>query len=82
MKKVIIYSTPMCGYCKIAKEFFQENNVEYTEHDVAADEKKRDEMIEKTGQMGVPVIMIGDEGEDQETIIGFDKTRISEILGL
>ena len=82
MKKVTVYSTPTCGYCKMAKEFFTENNVEYNDYDVAADEEKRDEMIEKTGQMGVPVITIGDEGAEPEVIIGFDRPRISALLGL
>ena len=82
MKKVTIYSTPACGYCNIAKDFFKENKVEYTAYDVATDEEKRDEMVEKTGQMGVPVIMIGDEGAEPEIVIGFDKARISELLGL
>lgn len=77
MAKVTIYSTPSCGYCKMAKEFFQENNVEYEEFDVAADEQKRNEMIEKSGQMGVPVIYV-----DDEVIVGFDKPRLSELLGL
>ena len=82
MKKVTIYSTPACGYCNIAKSFFEENNIEYTAYDVAEDEGKRNEMVEKTGQMGVPVIIIGDEGAEPEIVIGFDKTRISELLGL
>ena len=82
MKKVIIYSTPACGYCGIAKDFFLENKIEYTEYDVAADEERRNEMVEKTGQMGVPVIMIGEEGEESEVITGFDKNRISQLLGL
>jgi len=77
MAKVTIYSTPTCGYCKLAKEFFQENNVEFEEFDVAADEAKRNEMIEKSGQMGVPVIYV-----DDEMIIGFDKARLTELLGL
>jgi len=77
MAKVTIYTTPTCGYCKLAKEFFQENNVEYEEYDVAADEAKRNEMIEKSGQMGVPVIYV-----DDEMTIGFDKARLSELLGL
>ncbi len=77
MAKVTIYSTPTCGYCKLAKEFFQENNVDFEEFDVAADEVKRNEMIEKSGQMGVPVIYV-----DDEMIIGFDKARVTELLGL
>ena len=77
MKKVEIYSTPTCGYCKMAKEFFQKNNVEYSEYDVASDEEKRNEMIEKSGQMGVPVIVI-----DDEMTVGFDESKIKEMLGL
>ena len=82
MKKVTIYSTMACGYCNIAKDFFKENGVEYVAHDVGSDEERRNEMVEKTGQMGVPVIMIGDEGAEPEIVIGFDKARISELLGL
>jgi glutaredoxin-like YruB-family protein len=77
MAKVTIYTTPTCGYCKLAKEFFQENNVEYEEFNVAADEAKRNEMIEKSGQMGVPVIYV-----DDEMTVGFDKARLTELLGL
>jgi len=77
MAKVSIYTTPTCGYCKLAKEFFQEKGVEYEEFDVAADEAKRNEMIEKSGQMGVPVIYV-----DDEMTVGFDKARLSELLGL
>jgi glutaredoxin len=61
----------------MAKEFFTANNVQYTDHDVAADMEKRNEMIEKSGQMGVPVIMIGDD-----IIVGFDEDAIREKLGL
>ena len=77
MKEVTIYSTPTCSYCKMAKEFFKEKGVSYTEYDVASDAEKRNEMIEKSGQMGVPVIVIGDE-----MTIGYDKGKLSEMLGL
>lgn len=77
MAKVTIYTTPSCGYCKMAKEFFQKNGVAYEEFNVAADMAKRNEMIEKSGQMGVPVIYI-----DDEMVIGFDKPRLAELLGL
>ena len=76
-KQVVIYSTPTCHFCQQAKEFFKENNVEYTEHDVAADQAKAQEMVQKSGQMGVPVIFIG-----EEMTIGFDEGRIREQLGL
>jgi glutaredoxin len=60
MKPVSIYTTVTCTYCKMAKEFFQKNNISYQEFDVGTDLEKRQEMIEKSGQMGVPVITIGD----------------------
>ena len=77
MKSVIIYSTPGCIYCKIAKDWFNENNINYTEHNVAEDTEKREEMMQKTGQMAVPVIDV--EGE---IVIGFDKPKLSQLLGL
>lgn len=76
-KTVIIYSTPTCHFCQMAKEFFKEKGVEYTDHNVAEDMEKRQEMIEMTGQMGVPVIKIGDD-----VIIGFDKEKVAGILGI
>ncbi len=76
-KSVTIYTTPTCHFCQMSKEFFKANNVSYTEHDVAADAAMRQEMIDKSGQMGVPVIMIG-----SEMIVGFDKRRLTELLGL
>lgn len=72
---VVIYSTPVCHFCQAAKDFFKENNVAYTEFDVAADAAKREEMIEMTGQMGVPVIRIGDD-----VVIGFDEPKVKELL--
>jgi glutaredoxin-like YruB-family protein len=77
MAKVTIYTTPTCGYCELAKDFFKENGVEYEEFDVAADEEKRNEMIQKSGQMGVPVIYV-----DNEMTVGFDKAKLTELLGL
>ena len=76
-KQVTIYSTPTCHFCQMAKEFFTQNNVAYTEHDVAADMEKRQEIIEKSGQMGVPVIFVGDE-----MIIGFDKEKLAAATGV
>lgn len=75
--KVIIYSTPSCVYCKIAKQYFKDNNVEYTEYNVMTDIAKREEMFKKTGQMGVPVIDI-----DGKIVIGFDEERIQSYLEL
>ena len=61
----------------MAKEFFQKNKVEYQEFDVGKDLAKRQEMIEKSGQMGVPVIMVGDD-----MIVGFNKPKLEGLLGL
>lgn len=77
MPQVTIYSTPTCTYCNMAKSFFKANNVAYTEHNVAADLEKRKEMIDKTGQMGVPVIDLGGK-----LVIGFDEPKIRTALGL
>lgn len=74
-KTVTIYSTPSCHFCQAAKEFFTEKNIAYTEHDVASDLEKRQEMIEITGQMGVPVIRIGDD-----VVVGFDEAKVEELL--
>ena len=76
MEKIVtIYSTPVCHFCHAAKEYFKENNVAYTEFDVASDADKRQEMIEMTGQMGVPVIRI-----DNDVIVGFDEDKVKELL--
>lgn len=77
MQNVTIYSTPSCHFCHMAKDYFKENNVAYTEYDVASNLEKRKEMLEKSGQMGVPVIIIGDE-----LTVGFDKPKIAKLLGL
>jgi glutaredoxin 3 len=77
MANVTVYSTPTCTYCQLAKQFFGENNVEYTEIDVAADNAKLQEMVEKSGQMGVPVIEI-----DDQVVVGFDEGRVKEMLGI
>lgn len=77
MAKVTIYTTPACVYCKMTKEFFQKNNVVYEEKDVATDAAARDEMIQKSGQMGVPVIEV-----DGKFIVGFDQPRLKEALDI
>jgi glutaredoxin-like YruB-family protein len=75
MAKVKIYSTPTCPYCIKAKEFLKEKGVEYEDVNVAEDQAAAKEMVEKSGQMGVPVIVIGDK-----IIIGFDQAKIEEAL--
>ncbi len=72
---VKIYTTPSCVYCKIAKEFFKKNNIAYEEADVAADDKLLEEMVQKSHQMGVPVIDV-----NGEIFAGFDRPGIEKAL--
>lgn len=76
-KNVKVYSTPTCPWCIRVKQFLKENNVVFEDYDVGSDSSKADEMVAKSGQMGVPVVDI--EGE---IIVGFDKERIKASLGL
>lgn len=76
-KTVTIYSTPVCHFCHLAKDFFTEHNIAFTDFDVAADMGKRSEMVDMTGQMGVPVIRIGDD-----IVVGFDEKKVKELLGM
>jgi len=76
-KTVKIYSTPTCHFCHLAKDFFDTKGVKYEEYNVATDLEKRKEMMDKSGQMGVPVIEIG-----SDITIGFDEEKISELLNL
>lgn len=76
-KKVRIYSAPTCPYCHMVKEFLKQNKVEFEDIDVSENEDKAKEMVQKTGQQGVPVIEI-----NSEIIIGFDKERLKKVLNL
>jgi len=75
MAHVIIYTTPSCVYCKKAKAFFHEHNIAYSEKDVSSDSAAVDEMVQKSGQMGVPVIDI-----DGAIVIGYDEEALREAL--
>ena len=75
--KVKVYSTQTCPYCVMAKEFLKENKIEFEDIDVGANQEAAKEMVEKSGQMGVPVIMVGDE-----IIVGFDKEKLKKALKL
>lgn len=76
-KRIKVYSTPICPYCLALKTFLKERNIEFQEIDVSQDEKAAQEIIKKTGQLGVPVIEI-----DEEIVVGFDKERISQLLDI
>ncbi len=72
---VIIYTTPSCSYCTMAKNWFNQNRIKYTEYNVARDMRKADEMVRKSGQMGVPVLDV-----NGRIIVGFDKPKIEQAL--
>ncbi len=75
MKKIIVYTTPTCVFCPLVKNFLDGKGVEYEEIDVSSDANEMEKMKEKTGQMGVPVVLIGDDA-----VVGFDKKKIEELL--
>lgn len=77
MANIKVYSTPTCPYCKMLKQFLDEKKVEYNTIDISANQAAASEMVEKSGQMGVPVVMIG-----EKVIVGFNKEEIKKELGL
>ena len=77
MSSVKIYSTPNCPYCKLAKQFLAENNIPFEDIDVSVNQLAAQEMISRSGQMGVPVIDI-----DGQIVVGFDKNKIKQFLAL
>ncbi len=74
-KKITVYTTPTCVFCPLVKKFLDEKGVEYEEVDVGSNSGEMEKMKEKTGQMGVPVVLIGDDA-----VVGFDKKKIEELL--
>lgn len=75
--KVIIFTTPTCSFCNNAKRYFREKNIRFTEVDVARDQKAAQDMLRRTGQMGVPVILI-----NNKPIVGFDLPKINSMLNI
>jgi glutaredoxin 3 len=76
--KIEIYSTPTCHFCHMAKEFLDTYNVPFTDYNVASDIEKRKEMVEKSGQLGVPVIVV----DDKNVIVGFDREHLADLVGI
>ena len=72
---VTLYSTPSCAYCRMAKDYFRQNGIAFSEYNVASDQRKAEEMVRKSGQMGVPVIEV-----NGSIIIGFNKPEIERAL--
>lgn len=81
---VTIYSTPSCHFCVMLKDYLDEHKIKYTNIDVSQDQKKAQEMMDKSGQMGVPVTIIQTPNSNikEEVLVGFDKARIDKLLGL
>ncbi len=75
--KVIIFTTPTCSYCNIAKRYFREKSIRFTNVDVSRDQRAAADMQRRTGQTGVPVIMI-----NNRSIVGFDKPKINRMLNI
>ena len=75
IKNVKIYTTPSCPFCVMAKEFLRLKGVEYEENDVTEDMEARQEMVEASGQMGVPVITV-----DGDVVVGFNQTQLESLL--
>lgn len=82
MPKITIYSTPTCPYCNLLKAYLKEHNIEFEDKNVAADKEAAQTMVEKSGQMGVPVSAITIDDGQEEIVVGFDKTRINELLNI
>ncbi len=75
--EVIVYTTPTCPWCQALKRYLEERDVPYEEVDVSSDIEAALQMVEKSGQQGVPVVEI-----DGEIVVGFDRERIDALLGL
>ncbi|KPJ73502.1 glutaredoxin [Parcubacteria bacterium DG_74_1] len=75
--RIIVFTTSLCPYCVTLKQFLKENNIQFEEIDVSQDEKLKEEIIKKSGQMGVPVVEI-----NGEMVAGFDKKRICQLLNI
>ena len=77
-KTVEIYSTESCHFCHMTKDFFAANNIAYTDYNVGMDTNKRAEMVEISGQLGVPVIVV----DKKAVVIGFDEKKLRELLDI
>jgi glutaredoxin-like YruB-family protein len=75
--KVIVFSTPSCSFCNQAKRYFKEKNIRFTDVDVSRDQSAARDMMRRTGQMGVPVILI-----NNKPIVGFDRPKINQLLNI
>ena len=79
--KIIVYSTPTCPYCVMVKDYLKSKKINFTEIDVSKDQKQAETMVEKSGQMGVPVMII-EKNNKEDIILGFDKDKINKLLNI
>jgi len=79
--KIRVFSTPTCPYCVTLKEYLKEKGFDFEAIDVSQDQQALDEMVEKSGQMGVPVVLVG-EGNNETLVLGFDRQRINQLLNI
>jgi glutaredoxin 3 len=75
--KVIVFSTPTCSFCNQAKRYFREKSIRFTDVDVSRDQSAARDMLRRTGQMGVPIILI-----NNKPIVGFDRPKINQMLNI
>lgn len=75
--KVVVFSTPTCSFCNMAKSYFREKGIKFTDIDVSRDQAAARDMVRRSGQMGVPVIDIGGK-----VIVGFNRPQINTLLGI
>ena len=75
--RVIVFSTPTCSFCNMAKKYFREKGIRYKDVDVSRDQAAARDMVRRSGQSGVPVIDIGGK-----IIVGFDRPKINKLLGI
>jgi len=79
-KLIKVFSTPTCPYCQTVKDFLVKNNIKFEDIDVSKDEKTAKELINTSGQMGVPVTVFEKEDGGKQVIIGFDQAALEDIL--
>lgn len=78
--KITIYSTPTCPHCVLVKDYLKQNNIDFQEIDLSQDEKAAAEIVEKTGQMGVPIIVVETDDGKEEVILGFNRELVNKII--
>lgn len=82
MSNITIYSTATCGYCKMLKGYLAQHNIDFDEKRADEDQTVAQELYERSGQLGVPFTVIKQDDDSEVAVLGFDKPKIDEVLGL